>query len=214
MKLSKIAYDIFKEKIFEGKIKLGSKIKQAELVKIVGVPTVPLREALQKLELEGYITINPRSGIYIFTPDIKMFSNAFQLRKIIELEALNKYFEKDFYEEIISLEKEHIDLLKSITKKTDIKKLKINYLKLEKKFHISLINNLKNDYIVKVYNSTQEMISISRFSMSYKLSPNIIKISIKEHMIIINSIKKNDNINEEKNLILHLNNSLHRSLGI
>ena len=93
MKLSKIAYDIFKEKIFEGKIKLGSKIKQAELVKIVGVPTVPLRDALQKLELEGYITINPRSGIYIFTPDIKIFSNAFQLRKIIELEALNKYFE-------------------------------------------------------------------------------------------------------------------------
>lgn len=214
MKLSKIAYDIFKEKIFEGKIKLGSKIKQAELVKIVGVPTVPLREALQKLELEGYITINPRSGIYIFTPDIKMFSNAFQLRKIIELEALNKYFEKDFYEEIISSEKEHIDLLKSITKKTDIKKLKINYLKLENKFHISLINNLKNDYIVKVYNSTKEMISISRFSMSYKLSPNIIKISIKEHMLIINSIKKNDNINAEKNLILHLNNSLHRSLGI
>ena len=69
MKLSHLAYQRFKEHLLTGQIKSGSAISQSELVRTLGVPISPLREAIQVLQAEGLLTVMPRSGIRIVQPD-------------------------------------------------------------------------------------------------------------------------------------------------
>ena len=92
-KLSRIAYARFKESLFARRIPIGATVTQAELVELLEVPIGPLREALQVLENDGLLTMLPRSGIRIVKPGMSLMKDSFQLRRILELEAVRKYAE-------------------------------------------------------------------------------------------------------------------------
>ena len=55
------------------------------------MPISPLREAIQVLEAEGLLTVMPRSGIRIVQPDMELIKNAYQLRRVLEREAVLKF---------------------------------------------------------------------------------------------------------------------------
>src|SRR5260221_14206241 len=93
-KLSHLAYRRFKEALFDRRIRTGTVVSQAELAEIVGVPIGPLREALPVLESEGLLTVMPRSGIRICKPDFELIKHSYQLRRILEREAVARFVEQ------------------------------------------------------------------------------------------------------------------------
>jgi DNA-binding GntR family transcriptional regulator len=82
-------------------------LTQSELMALLDVPVGPLREALQVLESEGLLTMLPRSGIRIVKPDMTLMKNNFQLRRILECEAVRKYAERAPAEELAHWEGAH-----------------------------------------------------------------------------------------------------------
>lgn len=58
-------YEILREDIREGLLQPGQAIKLDEIADRLGVSRTPLREALLQLELEGFVTIKPRSGVQV-----------------------------------------------------------------------------------------------------------------------------------------------------
>ncbi|EAU44744.1 GntR family transcriptional regulator, partial [Salipiger bermudensis] len=53
---------LIREDILSGRIAPGDRLKTAELAKQLGFSTMPLREALRKLEGEGLVAIEPNRG--------------------------------------------------------------------------------------------------------------------------------------------------------
>ena len=107
VKLSQHAYKRFKEFLITGQIKTGAVMSQADLVRILDVPISPLREAVQVLESEGLVTVMPRSGIRIVQPDMEAIKNWFQLRHILEREAVSRYAISASTAEIDAWEQRH-----------------------------------------------------------------------------------------------------------
>ena len=64
-RLSDLAYTRILETLFDRKIPAGAFVSQNDLVKLLGIPVAPLRDALRVLETEGVLTIHPRSGIQL-----------------------------------------------------------------------------------------------------------------------------------------------------
>ncbi|MAM00135.1 GntR family transcriptional regulator [Hydrocarboniclastica marina] len=66
----------------------GSRITETELAQRFGVSRTPVREALQRLAVEGYLTIRPKHGCYIRPLDVFELAEYYDVRVGLELEGL------------------------------------------------------------------------------------------------------------------------------
>ncbi|HWT72509.1 MAG TPA: GntR family transcriptional regulator [Oxalicibacterium sp.] len=84
---ARMAYRILEEMIVTLKLPPGSKISEKALNRSLGFGRTPIREALQRLAIEGTVKILPRSGVLVSDIDIadqlKMIEVRRELEKIV-----------------------------------------------------------------------------------------------------------------------------------
>ncbi len=66
----------------------GSRVTETELAARFGVSRTPVREALQRLQLEGYLTVRPKQGCFIREIDIEEIDEHYQVRIALEMCAV------------------------------------------------------------------------------------------------------------------------------
>lgn len=81
-------YMALREMILSFDLYPGTRITENELARRFNVSRTPVREALQKLETEGYLTIMPKQGCFIRNLDISELSNYYQVRITLEMLAV------------------------------------------------------------------------------------------------------------------------------
>jgi len=54
-----------RKSILDGTLEPGARIAQHALASELGVSHVPLREAIQRLEAEGFLAVHPRRGAFV-----------------------------------------------------------------------------------------------------------------------------------------------------
>ncbi len=101
--LKEQVYEYLREQLHKGKIRPGSFINMDETSRKLGISKTPLRDALLQLEMEGFVTILPRKGVYV---------NVLTLQDI-----------KDYYEVIGALENIAMLSASSFLETSDIKKM-------------------------------------------------------------------------------------------
>jgi DNA-binding GntR family transcriptional regulator len=64
-------YEFLRHDLHTGNLVPGSSINLNEISRRLGISKTPLRDALLQLEVDGFVTIAPRSGVYVnkLTPD-------------------------------------------------------------------------------------------------------------------------------------------------
>src|SRR5690349_3292806 len=115
--LSEVAYQAILEGLFTRKVPAGAYLSQNDLVKLLGLPVQPLRDALRILETEGVLTIHPRAGIEFLKPDLELARSTYQFRSLIERTAARTYAESADPTAIAKLLKDHETLIKQISSK-------------------------------------------------------------------------------------------------
>jgi DNA-binding GntR family transcriptional regulator len=75
-----------RQAIITGTIKPRERIRVADLQRKFGVSHIPIREALRRLESEGFVEISPRRTTIAAGVDLADLANIYDLRRIIELE--------------------------------------------------------------------------------------------------------------------------------
>ena len=73
-----------RQDILAGVFPWGGRLKILDLVRRYGVSQMPIREALQKLQGEGLITIQPNCGACVRTVDEKFIGDIYDLRGAID----------------------------------------------------------------------------------------------------------------------------------
>ena len=63
--LTALAYHSIKEHILDGRLDEDSRLTERSLSSRLGISKSPIREALNRLEAEGLIHIEPRKGAYL-----------------------------------------------------------------------------------------------------------------------------------------------------
>lgn len=74
--------------ILDGTLEPGARIQQHALASELGVSHVPLREAIQKLEAEGFLAVHPRRGAFVMPLSTDDAREIFDLRIMLETKAL------------------------------------------------------------------------------------------------------------------------------
>jgi DNA-binding GntR family transcriptional regulator len=66
----------------------GSRVTESELAARFGVSRTPVREALQRLQLEGYVTVRPKQGCFVREIDIEEIDEHYVVRIALEMSAI------------------------------------------------------------------------------------------------------------------------------
>lgn len=85
------AYGIIKDKIIHCEYKPGEFLIEAELMNVVGASRTPIREALNKLEQEGYIDILPKKGVMVRNITIAELNEIYEVRFLVEPYIIRNY---------------------------------------------------------------------------------------------------------------------------
>jgi DNA-binding GntR family transcriptional regulator len=72
--------------IVAGDLPSGSKLRQVEIARRLGVSTTPVREALVTLQREGLVRLHPQRGAVVFLPSVADLREHYEIR--IALESL------------------------------------------------------------------------------------------------------------------------------
>lgn len=86
-KLSDHAYFIVRNAILSGDLPCGQSVTRRDLSKQLGMSLLPVSEALQRLEYEGFIESKPRVGTRVRTPSELDIRGHFAVREALEGQA-------------------------------------------------------------------------------------------------------------------------------
>jgi DNA-binding GntR family transcriptional regulator len=81
-------YEILRDQLDAGELQPGSVIRQDEIAARLGVSRTPMREALLRLEQEGFVVIKPRSGIRVRRLTERDIRNLYQMIGALEASVL------------------------------------------------------------------------------------------------------------------------------
>lgn len=80
-------YESIKMLIVTGQLSPGSRVTEADLAERLDVSRTPVREALSRLERDGFVLPRPRNGYSIMQIDVETVNEAFDVRDLLEAEA-------------------------------------------------------------------------------------------------------------------------------
>jgi DNA-binding GntR family transcriptional regulator len=88
--LTEEIYRIVKEDILAHKLKSGEKINIDQLARSLEVSNIPIREALSRLQSEGYLHVIPFKGMFVNLMTLKDLNELFEIRLHLEPLAVEK----------------------------------------------------------------------------------------------------------------------------
>ncbi len=82
--LAERAYDEIRRMIIRLELAPGDVVREAELQRQLGIGRTPIREALQRLARDLFVTVIPRRGMFVSTIDVGELSMLYETRAIME----------------------------------------------------------------------------------------------------------------------------------
>jgi DNA-binding GntR family transcriptional regulator len=82
--LRQAVYDTLAEMIAGGSLKPGQHLVESELADHLGVSRQPIREALQRLAVDGWVELRPAYGAYVHIPTPEEVAQLLGVRSVLE----------------------------------------------------------------------------------------------------------------------------------
>ena len=198
--LREVVCESLREAIRSGILKPGERIMEIQLAEELGVSRTPVREAIRKLELEGYVVMMPRRGTYVASMSIRDINEIFEIRTA--LESLSNGLAADH---ITDDELEHLQRLLVIIggyiKEGNIEKI----VETDIEFHDLMYHAARNERLVGIISNLRDQLTRFRtLSMSY---PGRLEETLEEHRLIVDAIASGDRKAASRAAERHMENS-------
>ncbi len=208
MSLKERVYILLKERIINGDLKSGTRLNELELSNVMNISRGPIREALNMLEKDGFVSIIPRKGAIVAKISVQDVKNIWEMRKLLEPYAAKLCLDKYTDEDIKCIENK----LKSVLQNPRDFDLYIKVdLELHEFLHKYVDNKLLKDTLVMIKEHSLRLRYYSEGKINVKR--DVMLTVSKEHLDIINAIKERDKQKVEKVVNAHLINSENRTLN-
>ncbi|PSK86204.1 GntR family transcriptional regulator [Murinocardiopsis flavida] len=85
--LREAAYEALLDQIITRELPPGRHLVESDIAEVLGVSRQPVREALQKLNNEGWVDLRPGHGAYVHTPSESEADQLLAVRAVLETES-------------------------------------------------------------------------------------------------------------------------------
>ncbi len=205
--LAQRIYDTLKEDIRYFRLIPGDRFSESETSLRLGVSRTPLREALQRLQNEGFIGVDPKSGWYVTPIDFDYLGELYDFRILIEKESIVRLCQ-------LEGERRPLSELCQFWLVPEDQQIKDGHIvsQHDEKFHSVLVEATGNREMLKVHKQITERIRIVRQLDFTK--PVRIEATYREHASILRAILDRDITTAQKLLRQHVQASEAEVKGI
>lgn len=102
--LRDVVFESLRDAILKSVLKPGERLMEIQLAEELGVSRTPIREAIRKLEQEGFVVIIPRKGAYVSEISLKDLNDVYEIRAALEGLAASLAAERATRDEIDQME--------------------------------------------------------------------------------------------------------------
>lgn len=181
--LREIVFETIREAIISGHLKPGERLMEVQLAEELGVSRTPVREAIRKLELEGFLVMVPRKGAYVAGISLKDIADVFEIRASMESLAAGLAAERITEEELEKLER----ILVSVAESADQNDLD-GIVNTDTDFHDIIYRASRNERLIQIISNLREQ--IQRFRATSLTFPGRMKVAVEEHRKLVEAISE------------------------
>jgi DNA-binding GntR family transcriptional regulator len=212
LKLREQAYDAFTQHLLDRRLLPGQFVTQRELADKTAMSLSAIREMIPRLEAEGLIRAISQRGLQIVHIDLQMVVDAFQLREMIETNAVASFVRNASESEI----GEHCGRLQGLMEEASSGRITPDLLDRAQRadwaMHDAFVAKLGNRILANVHrvNSIRiRMILQERIGISSERMP----IALQQHKEILDAVARRDTDGALKAMRAHLASSRDRALS-
>ena len=198
--LRELVCEHIREAIINGVFSPGERLMEIQMADEMGVSRTPVREAIRKLEMEGFVVMIPRRGTYVSNMSIKDINDVYEIRISLDTLAAGLAAERISDEELEELQRLLVKVGNAI-EENDMAKV----VEADIEFHDVLYKASRNERLRNIINNLREQITVIRgVSMRY---PGRLKDTQEEHRRLVESIAARDVEKSQEAARIHLENA-------
>lgn len=186
------AYQILKERLINCIYEPGSILNEAQLAADLGLSRTPVREAINRLESDGFVKVLPKKGVYVSDIQLSDVLQIFQTRIEIEPVALRMAAPHLPTDELLHFQKTFTGEI------TDIH----NGFRLDTAMHLFIIEHCGNRYIIEMMHRLFD--DNTKVVIASKQNQVQIHDARQEHLNIINTLLEKDYEKAESLMRTHI----------
>lgn len=184
--LMQVTAEKIRQAIVSGELSLGSKLSEQRLADTLGVSRSPVRDALAALASEGLVTISPKRGTFVFTPDLKAVDESCEHRVILETAAIRLGIERN-HETLMRRLEQSCKEMQSALDANDPHRYTLG----DHEFHNTIIECAENRALAKSYHLAISPIKALRTHLFTIMSENTDR-SLSEHVAVFEAVRGTD----------------------
>lgn len=191
--LTTLAYNSIKEYILDGRLNEDSRLTEEFLSSQLGISKSPIREALNRLESEGLVRIEPRKGAYLRRPSSQEVTELYDLREALETHVVRT---AKLTPAMLGELQQSLKRQRSFLKANDRK----YYIEEDVHFHAQLAQATGNSHLCSVLENIQNQIWLSHrnsYDLSSAKAPGF-------HESIVEALATNDKERAEREMRDHI----------
>lgn len=197
--LAERVYAQIKQLIFDFVLLPGDRFSESDLANQVQVSRTPLRQALQRLQREGFLLVFPKSGWQVAPLDFDAFDQLYDLRILLETHAVARLCEAEV--------RPVLDELAAVWLIPPGERAQafLTVDRLDEAFHAALVRATGNDEMTRVHADITERIRIIRRLDFTK--PQRVEATYNEHATILRAITRRRADEAQRLLRAHIEHS-------
>ncbi|WP_116084880.1 GntR family transcriptional regulator [Tropicimonas sp. IMCC34011] len=189
------AYERLLEEIRRGDLKPGARLTETEIASRLNISRTPVREAIRRLEADGLVAHEPRSGATVRTLDYAEVMELYEMRTVLEGTAARLAARAATDVEMAELEAINEEMREA---NGDAQRL----FALNQDFHRALILAARNRFLVRSANSVYSALMI--LGRSTLEAPERASAAVTEHAAVIRAIRAGQGGEAEQSMRAHM----------
>jgi len=198
--LAKMAYEAIRQSILSGQWKIGELYNEKAIAADLGISRTPVREALLELASQDLIIFLPRRGLMINRFTRRDVDEIFEVRKAIELAAVEKIVKTSPPFDLFEIEESLLNQRKAVKQKDYLA-----FMEADRLFHTGISELTNNRRIIAILDNIRDMIHVMG-AKALALEGRALEV-IEEHQTICEAVKKGNIEEARRAMASHLDQS-------
>jgi DNA-binding GntR family transcriptional regulator len=194
------AYDAIKARILDGEFATGAFLSERTLAERLGMSKTPIRTALERLELERFVTISPQQGIVVRELSLQEIRDHYDIRLALESFVVRRLAGRLTTPQIEALES-NIETMRRLVDRGH----RADAMYTDADFHQLLCTFLNNQEISRVMRHQREKLYRVILQLQER-NPERLQHTLSEHTAIVSAMKQGDGERAAAEMQRHLNN--------
>ncbi|MDA7417287.1 GntR family transcriptional regulator [Xenophilus arseniciresistens] len=207
-----LAFQGFRQQIIDARIRPGQFVSQRELMQLLGMSLAAVREMVPRLEAAGLIKAVPKRGLQVATVDMKLIRNAWQVRAMVEREAVLRFAEVATPATLQRLIDDHEAILQRALQPQPDPGLEKDAQAVDWGLHDLMVDSIGNEILSEIYRVNSLHVRLIRYDAD-SMRPMQVVPAMREHLEFLRALQAGDRAGALARMMSHIEQSKHRVLS-